>query len=347
MAFEMVLNEHSLFNTAPNVDKAKEYMTILAKTITEINKMSEDLKKTKKLPKFDVKFWTQGSVRNTPLSTENGVSYTLQECFNALLTEKGQNRDSYRVLLYRMTHQPYWDKDPEPKETMGEITDIEFWHEGISSQCRMCGLGFAYLRDALAISFPSDEQWESERITLKTIAITGVDDGWTDLEEPVVNASNVDSVRALTNWIEERCSIQTETGEELWNRRVTLFPSLKFSKEVEDSFKDNSMEDNNLVPRVLRKLSNLNAFAENWVEGPFKPKEGNLEGNPRQDSDETLKKYGAERTFRSEDGNCLVFSWHVSISKSWRMYFHEVKDTRKVIVGYIGKHLNTVNNKAN
>ena len=333
MAFEMVLNEHSLLNTSPSVDKAKEYITILAETITAIIKM------TRKLANVDVKFWTQGCVRYTPLSTENDESHTLKGCLDALLKENGQNRDSYLVLLYRMTNQPYWDKDPEPNETMREFTDIEFWHEGIGLQRAMCGLGFAYLRDALAISFPSEAHWKAENIKLEV--------SWSDtclgdvitVEEKIANASDVSHVAGLSTWIEERCRIKIESGQDLWDNRDTLFPMLKYSTEVERNF---TTMNKDKVPLVYRKLSNFNTYCEEWKKrgGGFGSGAG-LMGSPRPESHSVKKdpKLYKEREFTRPCGTRDFFEWHVSITDVWRLHFFPVKATQDIIIGYVGPHL--------
>ena len=93
---------------------------------------------------------------------------------------------------------------------------------------------------------------------------------------------------------------------------------------------------------IVKHLWELQRYADTWSEGAFNPDYIQLPTSV--ESNVTLTQYGAERTFVSPDGENRVFSWHSKINWSgWRIYFYPDTVKRVVIVGYIGKHLSTVN----
>lgn len=50
--------------------------------------------------------------------------------------------------------------------------------------------------------------------------------------------------------------------------------------------------------------------------------------------------YGHARTFLCPDGERRVFSWHSKINyEKWRVHFIDFPATRRVLIGYVGKHL--------
>ena len=65
------------------------------------------------------------------------------------------------------------------------------------------------------------------------------------------------------------------------------------------------------------------------------------------ESEPTLNKYRKERTFLCPDGKERLFEQHAKIRQhNWRIYFFsEVSGIgmRKVIIGYVGTHLPSVN----
>ena len=91
-------------------------------------------------------------------------------------------------------------------------------------------------------------------------------------------------------------------------------------------------------PFVLRHLFALNDRAREWDgTSPFS------DGYPFPCSEEsrtTLAMHGEARTFLCPDGVRRVFSWHSKINfEKWRIHFIDEPTTRRVLIGYVGKHL--------
>ena len=95
---------------------------------------------------------------------------------------------------------------------------------------------------------------------------------------------------------------------------------------------------------VFKALSELQKCCENWKTGYF-----NLQGYPVEESGEskpTLNKYSKERTFLCPDGQERLFERHIKLKFcNWRIHFFPLQPEAeiKLIIGYIGHHLSTVN----
>lgn len=100
-----------------------------------------------------------------------------------------------------------------------------------------------------------------------------------------------------------------------------------------------------LSPTMLRpvapRLFQLQTYCQEWTEDRFDPKQLPTRASP--ESQVTLNQYGKERTFRCPDNRERTFSWHLRLTPgAWRLYFIPRKETRQMIIGYIGPHLPTV-----
>ncbi len=89
---------------------------------------------------------------------------------------------------------------------------------------------------------------------------------------------------------------------------------------------------------ILDRLSLLEHFCKDWLEGPFESQRIACRATP--ESMATLEQYGSERTFSCPDGEMRLFSWHVRLTPhAWRIYFFPLEGKRQLIIGYIGHHL--------
>lgn len=333
MALEIVLNEHSV--CAPDVDRARVWMTRLAETIQQARRICGGR---------TVKFWTQKQVGDTILTKDyRNQDYALHTYLFRDQTVKNnrEQRAQRDYLQSLLTRTPYWDEQPEPRASQNpEIDEIEFTHN--NQTCVMCGLGFTYLRDALAVSLPSDPCWQADNITLNIIWTTSdsCPPQVVEIVEEITHASNPTHVTAHTKWIEKRLRSKIHNGNDLWNNKDSLFPSLTFCDTVYRQIRRLSGQ---LFDSVWEKLSNLQVHCEGWTSGGFNT-EGLL-GNPRPESTPTLQMFGQERNFRCPDGKERIFSWHISLTDSWRLHFFPGPELGKMIIGYIGPHLPTVQHR--
>ena len=333
MALEMVLNEHSL--CAPDVDSARVWMTKLAETIQQASQICGGQA---------VKLWTQKKVGDTILTKDySNQDYALRTYLfgDQTVRNNKEQKDQRDYLQSLLTRTPYWDEQPQPQASQTpEIDEIEFTHN--HQTCGMCGIGFTYLRNAFAVSLPSDPCWQVDNITLKVIWTTSNSKlaELVEISAEITHASNPNHVTAHAEWIEKRLRSKIHNGNDLWNHKDSLFPSLTFCNTVHRQIRRLSGQ---IFDNVWEKLSDLQAHCEGWTSGGFNT-EGLL-GNPRLESAATLQIFGQERNFRCPDGEERIFSWHISLTDSWRLYFFPGPELGKMIIGYIGPHLPTVQHR--
>jgi len=89
--------------------------------------------------------------------------------------------------------------------------------------------------------------------------------------------------------------------------------------------------------QVKNRLTALNDYDGEWTSERMLAVLPEFSG----ESDSTLNRYRASRTFLRNNGENIFCEWHLKIKGSinWRIHFHVDFEQRRVIVGYVGKHL--------
>ena len=193
------------------------------------------------------------------------------------------------------------------------------------------GLGVAYLLDIISVSLLSEICWDCSYLDLDVICIDEDDKKIT-----IVHASRKEHLQDHIDWIKNRIHNSID-GRALWDQKDDLFPNLHFCSSVENQLQSLSTGDF-MLEQVKDRLRKLQQYAESWTEGGFNSNK--LHGNASPESEATLKQYSKERTFLCPDEQERIFSWHVKLPLGWRIHFYPEKP-RKILVGYIGKHLPT------
>jgi hypothetical protein len=209
-----------------------------------------------------------------------------------------------------------------------ECGDVEYRCAGQNAR----GLFVAFAVDGLAISLCSSEQWNVASINLEKYWI-GANDVQTRTHN-VPHACRAVHLDAHAEWLVERQPPPPVNGAELWNRKLTLFPSLDFCGAVEDQIK--ILRGNE--PRfkaVMRGLVDLQKYCDSWDTDNF---DIHRLSNASGESQSTLNMYGPERTFQCPDGAYRLFEWHL---KRWdtRIHFVDFPEAKRILVGYAGSHL--------
>jgi hypothetical protein len=140
--------------------------------------------------------------------------------------------------------------------------------------------------------------------------------------------------------MEYRLRSGIESGQDLWNRREELFPSLYFCENIKEDIQ-NLFSGDPLLRQITKKLLEIEKFCRVWKNGAFDPDKlpfkvtGEYEG--------TMQKYGKERTFSCPGDIEIVFKWHGRITpRAWRIYFEPGTGTGSMYIGYIGPKLPSV-----
>lgn len=310
MALEMVLNELSL-QPADSVFAARQWMSALIQTIRAATsqRVSRVLR-------------THSDVFDVMLAAE----YPLRRWIN----DQEVDLEARRYVHSLAIKAPYWDGLPELYD---RVLASEFRYDGQVAH----GLGVAYLLESLAISLPSDKCWNVALLLLNVNWL--MQEGLIDEENvEVVHASQPSHVDEHREWIQDRLRSDIQDGNDLWNRRVELFPSLLFCEAVEHQIRDLSPT---MLRPVARRLFEFQGYCQDWAEGGFRPDQ--LPTRVTPESQATLEQYGQERTFLCPDGIERIFSWHIRMTPdAWRLHFYPEPGSRALIIGYIGPHLRTV-----
>jgi hypothetical protein len=128
------------------------------------------------------------------------------------------------------------------------------------------------------------------------------------------------------------------TVAELWQIRDNLYPFLIFCDNIQ---KELAKADPTKFEIVKRRLLELNLDCKSWKEGFFNPIR--VTGNPRPESATVRNnpKLRKQRTFLCPDGVKRFFELHTSMPDYWRLYYFPLEEEKKLIIGYIGEHLET------
>ncbi|MGL5063365.1 MAG: hypothetical protein ACRC62_25575 [Microcoleus sp.] len=253
--------------------------------------------------------------------------------------DKEVNREERTFLLTLATKKPL----------SVDITDLNIKIKVEDSDCELSlhgnqveGFKVAHYLETLAISLNSELLWNNSRIKLELIQIDENEDLIEESVE-VIHASQKNHVIEHADWIRKRLQSERINGMELWNRREELFPSLQFCEAGNKQLRRlrSGEEKLQLVLEILYQIENC---AKNWEMGYFSLNGTSIEVSG--ESEPTLNKYCKERTFLCPDGKERLFEQHAKIRQhNWRIYFFSEVSAgmRKVIIGYVGTHLPSVN----
>ena len=310
MALEMVLNELSL-QPADDVYIARQRMdgfiqTVRAATYHRVSRVIR----------------TQSDISDVVLAE----GYPMRLWLN----DQEVDFEARRYVRSIATKVPPWDG---LDDLYDEVLASEFSHNGRVA----CGLGVAYLLEALAISLASETCWDVTRLSVNAHHL--MDDGHIEEETvSVVHASQPEHVNEHGVWIQERLRSDIQDGNDLWNRKEDLLPYLVFCQDAGRQIQ--ALSPTMLRP-VVNRLFELDSYCREWTEERFDPSQ--LPFKTTSESQVTLDQFGRERAFRCPDGIERTFKWHGRVTPgNWRIYFHPNLQARTMIVGYIGRKLPSV-----
>jgi len=313
MALDIVLNELSLETPAPDQLIARQWMSNLVQTVRAIKAQT-------KSPQSVLR--SQYDFHSTWLASD----YSLRQWLN----DNKVDREERRFIKSLATKSPFSEDVLEPTEVHSvenNIASCEFRYQGKLA----IGLGIAYLLDTISVSINSAAFWDCSYLDLDIISIDEDDKKIT-----IVHASRKEHLQDHIDWFNNRIHSNID-GKALWNHKDDLFPNLHFCSSVENQLQSLS-SGNFMLEHVKDRLRKLQQYAESWTEGGFNSNK--LHGNASPESEATLKQYSKERTFLCPDEQERIFSWHVKLPLGWRIHFYPEKP-RKILIGYIGKHLPT------
>jgi hypothetical protein len=315
MSVEMIFNELSLESRARDIHQARQWMSQFIQTLRSA--ISLGIAKTLR---------TNEEFQIAKLCDD----YTLAQWRNDVEVSR-EERQFFKTLV---TKSPYLVELPN---LQAQANGEEFyWNAQIA-----LGLGYAYLLDALAVSFCSASEWNREFVSLAYHRLVESDSG-SEIQSEDVAVQHCSAAAHLSthkDWLENRCIQSVKNGSDLWNRRKELFQKLVFCDSVQSSLL--SLYGDDPFKEICKWLFFLEGECKSWTRGPFRLEVSRNSVSP--ESQATLQQYGGDRMFRCPDGESRVFSFHIKLSfNNWRLYFYPVSDLRTIFIGYVGPHLRTV-----
>ena len=320
MTVSLVFNELSLRRPAPDKHTARKWMTEFVGTL----KAAIDHKVTV--------LRMRDNFGDLPLS----LDYPMGAWFG----DNSVSRDERDFVLAYATQYSFirpYDEDLRDDENF-QSGKLAF--EGKLGSDKAQGLGFAYLLKGLALSILSEQCWDTAWLNLDCFEW---DPEYQKFVEKSETLRHVARSRHLTDihvsWIEERIRASVRTGSELLQRASILFPNLVFCKGARKQIEDSAASSMPL-PSVLEHLFELEKLANAWEQGEFNYQ--NIH-NASPESPSTLGRFGQQRSFVCPDGQRRLFSWHLkSLPNPWRIHIQADSRQKKILIGYVGRHLPTV-----
>jgi len=251
------------------------------------------------------------------------------------LNDPSNDKDLITFAKSVLTKSPYFENVDDIKRY-----ELDVKYNAQDTQ----GLLYAYINDGIAVSFLSSDEWDSSILKVDISSLNEHGD-ISEMQRRIKHVSKSEHIKKYCDFIQSAVEEKIVDGGSLIQNYKATFPEIIFCDSTIKQIEDISGNDPHLK-QLLRVLTALSDYISTWNGGVFDMK--NINCDISTESQTTLKKYSDERTFVCPDGIERVFNIHMKINpNAWRVYIHPVHESREIIVGYVGKHLNTVNNKQN
>lgn len=243
-----------------------------------------------------------------------------------------------RVRLKQLIAQsPLLIRGQDPAALMETALTSQILHQGRHAS----GLSAAHAAGGLGVSFISDVCWDCAWINVNAEHLNA--EGAIETHEvPVRHASRDIHINVHCGWLNDFERHVIRDGQDLWDRRQDLFPTLEFCNETKKQLALFRGGDPELVA-VVNRLIDLHRSFDAWmnheayatVSFPFHI----VSSKCTPEGEATLSKFATEHTFTRPTGQRILFSWHVRFTPgAGRIFFSPDDDLRKGIIGYIGKN---------
>jgi hypothetical protein len=246
-------------------------------------------------------------------------------------------RDTRQFLAGRLDKAPFVEELHRRREaTSGFLLQVTY--EGAPA----VGAGIAHLHDTPAVALGGLAAWEVDPLVVVLTKMDEEEGVLVEMAVPVVHLCRPEQIDARARLLRDRVLRAVSGGDDLWGRRLELFPRLDFCAEVERQMRGLSGKEF-YFQHVVLALSRLDAALAEWIAGPLHP---GMDHSAESTSTLAHGTYGPLRDFVCMDNEPRRFSHHLKLfSINWRIYYWEVRVGAaggRAHVGYIGVHLPTV-----
>ncbi|CAG0976923.1 hypothetical protein ANRL4_01623 [Anaerolineae bacterium] len=327
MALDMVFNDLSLRIPAADEQTARMWMNQLVQLLNAA--MSSEYRL---------------STLRMPVSFESlslAPSYPLLRWFN----DNDVPKESRDFILSYATQYPLiqpFIADLSDDDEVKQRSDRSLAFHGTDDAL---GLGFTHLLKGLAISILSGPLWDTHELSI-TFLEEHEDADDSEQVVPVPHSSHPKHLDLHKEWIIDRNRYSVPDGKSLLRKIGKWYPHLVFSETAHKQISALGRGDIHLQ-RIVDRLSDLEQAGKQWIGKGFDI-DHLIQGASRE-SPETIQEFGKSRMFKDTKGVMRLCDMHLKkIPDQWRIHFWadsdnemEFADGRKILVGYVGKHLET------
>ncbi len=246
-------------------------------------------------------------------------------------------RDTMQFLAGRLNKAPFAEALRQQQEDASGLL-LDATYDGAPA----IGAGIAHLNDAPAVALRGVLCWEVDPLVVLLTKMDPEAGALMEMAVQVVHLCRAEQLGAREKLLRDRVLRAVTGGDDLWRRRLELFPRLDFCPQVEHQLRALSGKEF-YFQHVVLALSRLDAALAVWTSGPLHPgMDNSVESTP------TLGHgtYGPMRDFICLDDKKRRFSHHLKLfSNNWRIYYWEFGAAAaggRAHVGYVGVHLPTM-----
>lgn len=188
------------------------------------------------------------------------------------------------------------------------------------------------LTHSVAIGFPTHQDWDRDRVTVRFEELLP-DDTFSPESEDIDHLAR--TAHAAPICARHRRLLRAGLRpDELWAKRQEAFPNLVFGPGVEDHL---AKLQARLFHTVVNKLDQLDTAAGDWPRTGGAVPPWTCHVTNESESVRNNPALRERRRFQSRSGERALFLWHARFGSAGRIHLR--LEHREVEIGYIGGHL--------
>lgn len=162
-----------------------------------------------------------------------------------------------------------------------------------------------------------------------------------EIQKVIKNLSAESDIKGIQDDIRKSYFDEISSGQDLWEQRERLFPSLIFCENVKDQlYKD---PEKFHIIQIMSKLERLQEYFEHY-DGQYDRKDLGLGTRSESETVKTNSSLKNMRKFIKPNGEKDYFFEHIGFSGKFsagRIHFMPDDSIKKCYIGYIGRHMPT------
>ena len=208
--------------------------------------------------------------------------------------------------------------------------------------CVALGCTFALEHNHTALSWSTNSEWIKTTICGKYTFLDEYGEILTD-DCCIENVWTNMKLEQITEIQRQEISSSISSGQDLWEKRQKLYPSLVFCENVKDQLFDDSEKYH--IVAVMKKLDRFQEYFS-CCSDTYNPDELGMGARTESETVKSTPALSKFRKFRLPNGNEEHFFDHVGFNGKYsggRIYFLPDNCNKRCFIGYIGRHLPTKN----